>query len=142
MHLQTANCGGKKLVKCTIPNIKCTSSKLNDNAAVYIKSCFLLAYQCSRWFFCMAFDDFVEHMLEDINEPQLTKKKAKKAPRDILFSEHQSVSTNRQFLPQNLKFCLNRDIKVRQQKNKLCLSESAVGGGLQSFSVLHTKPTE
>lgn len=91
----------------------------------------------------MTFDDFVEHMLEDINEPQLIKKKkAKKPPRDILFSEHQSVSTNRQFFPQNLKFCLNRDIKVRQQKNKLRLSESAVGGGLLSFSVLHTKPTE
>lgn len=86
----------------------------------------------------MIFEDFVEHMLEDINEPQL----AKKPPRDILFSEHQSVSTNRQFFPQNLKFCLNRDIKVRQQKNELRLSESAVGGRLQSFSVLHTKPTE
>lgn len=59
MHLQTANCGGKKLVKCTIPNIKCTSSKLNDNAAVYIKSCFFaslpmfsLVLLHGIWWFC------------------------------------------------------------------------------------------
>lgn len=101
MHLQTANCGGKKLVKCTIPNIKCTSSKLNDNAAVYIKSCFfLLAYQCSRWFFCMTFDDFVEHMLEDINEPQLIKKKKQKNHHVTFYSvsTSQSVQTVSFFL--------------------------------------------